>query len=220
MYDLALFPLNTVLFPGIPIQLHIFEPRYKLMIQRCMQENRPFGVVLIRQGVEAFGPLADPYPVGCSARIVQIDTLENDTYNITAMGDTRFRIMSLAREKEPYLTGEVEDFLFSDPTSIQVRQIIRTLHRPVHTYLRQLREIDNFEFDFGEVQLPDEPQMLLYLAAALLQIPPLEKQPLLAAESTQDLARQIYRLYQRENALLPWSKRFEDPDAERAAWLN
>jgi Lon protease-like protein len=74
-------------------------------------------------GVEAFGPLADPYPVGCSARIVQIDTLENDTYNITAMGDTRFRIMSLAREKEPYLTGEVEDFLFSDPTSIQVRQI-------------------------------------------------------------------------------------------------
>ncbi|HSG18664.1 MAG TPA: LON peptidase substrate-binding domain-containing protein, partial [Anaerolineae bacterium] len=50
MFELPIFPLNTVLFPGMPLSLHIFEDRYKLMIGKCLQERRAFGVVLIRQG--------------------------------------------------------------------------------------------------------------------------------------------------------------------------
>jgi len=58
MYELALFPLFTVLFPGMPLHLRIFEPRYRLMIKRCLDANQPFGVVLIRKGEEA----RDPWP--------------------------------------------------------------------------------------------------------------------------------------------------------------
>jgi Lon protease-like protein len=57
MFELPLFPLNTVLFPGMPLTLHIFEDRYKRMIRTCLKTRQPFGVVLVRHGQEAFGPL-------------------------------------------------------------------------------------------------------------------------------------------------------------------
>ena len=76
MFELPLFPLNTVLFPGMPLTLHIFEDRYKLMIGKCIQERQPFGVVLIRRGLEALGPVADTHSVGCMAFIRQVERLE------------------------------------------------------------------------------------------------------------------------------------------------
>ena len=60
MATLPLFPLNTVLFPGMQLKLHIFEERYKLMINSCIESNQPFGVVLIKEGREAFDPIAIP----------------------------------------------------------------------------------------------------------------------------------------------------------------
>ena len=67
MFELPLFPLNIVLFPGMPLSLHIFEDRYKLLIGKCLQERQPFGVVLIKKGIEALGPLAEPHHIGCTA---------------------------------------------------------------------------------------------------------------------------------------------------------
>jgi len=72
MFELPLFPLNTVLYPGTPLYLHIFEPRYQRMINLCLNEHRPFGVVLIRHGQEALGPLAEPYRIGCTADIIRV----------------------------------------------------------------------------------------------------------------------------------------------------
>ncbi len=77
MFEIPLFPLNTVLFPGTPIHLHIFEERYKQMINLCLQEQRPFGVVLIRNGMEALGPLAEPFHIGCTAEIAHVERLED-----------------------------------------------------------------------------------------------------------------------------------------------
>ena len=67
MITLPLFPLNTVLFPGIPVHLHIFEERYKEMISQCLEARVPFGVVLIKSGPEALGPAAagGGYVPGC-----------------------------------------------------------------------------------------------------------------------------------------------------------
>ena len=109
MYELPLFPLNTVLFPGTPLQLHIFEARYKKMVNACLQEQRPFGIALIERGAEALGPLAEPYPIGCAARVVQVQRLEQGRMNIVALGGERFRILSLDRQSHPYLVG-VEEF--------------------------------------------------------------------------------------------------------------
>jgi len=83
---IALFPLGLVLFPGAVIPLHIFEERYKLMINRCLESDGVFGVVLIRQGWEV-GPAAEPYDVGTFARIVKTERLDGGKLNLTLAGD-------------------------------------------------------------------------------------------------------------------------------------
>jgi Lon protease-like protein len=104
-YKLPLFPLNTVLFPGMPISLHIFEERYRLMIGRCIEQNGPFGVVLIREGREVGGEAA-PYPVGTTAAIGSNVQLDDGRYYLTATGQRRFRIQYFA-QRQPYLLASV-----------------------------------------------------------------------------------------------------------------
>jgi Lon protease-like protein len=105
IHKLPLFPLNTVLFPGVPITLHIFEERYRLMIARCLEQSGPFGVVLIRKGTEV-DPDAIPYTVGTTAQIGDSMRLEDGRYYLTAVGQRRFRIQYLA-QRQPYLLGSV-----------------------------------------------------------------------------------------------------------------
>ena len=104
--DIPLFPLNTVLFPGNTLPLHIFEERYKLMIGQCIAEKRPFGVILIREGAEVGGP-AEPVEVGTTARIVEAQKLDDGKLNVTVIGEQRFRVLGV-RRREPYLVGDVE----------------------------------------------------------------------------------------------------------------
>jgi len=104
--EIPLFPLNTVLFPGSTIPLHIFEERYKLMIGICIAEKRPFGVILIREGEEVGGP-AEPVEVGTTARIVEAQKLDDGKLNVTVLGEQRFRVLGV-RRREPYLVGDVE----------------------------------------------------------------------------------------------------------------
>src|SRR4029450_7854046 len=99
----ALFPLNTVLFPGMPLPLHVFEERYKLMVGRCLEEERPFGVVLIRTGQEGGGP-AVPHRVGTTAEIATAKHLDDGRMNLLVVGQERVRIRELVRQ-EPYLVG-------------------------------------------------------------------------------------------------------------------
>lgn len=105
--ELPLFPLNTVLFPGNTIPLHIFEDRYKLMIGECIAARRPFGVVLIREGKEVGSTATEPFEVGTTARIVEAQTLDDGKLNITALGLQRFRVLGI-RRREPYLVGDIE----------------------------------------------------------------------------------------------------------------
>ena len=106
MDRLPLFPLNTVLFPGALLPLHVFEERYKLMIGRCLEERTSFGVVLIRSGDEVGGP-AEPCDVGTTARIARLQRLPDGRMNLVALGQRRFRIFDLDHSG-PYLQGDVE----------------------------------------------------------------------------------------------------------------
>lgn len=103
--DLRLFPLQTVLFPGMRMPLHIFEERYKLMVRECIDEDAPFGVVLIRSGAEVSGG-AVPHDVGTTARIIQVEYLEEGRMNLFCIGEQRFRIIAV-NTTSPYLRGEV-----------------------------------------------------------------------------------------------------------------
>lgn len=199
MYELPLFPLNTVLFPGMPLTLHIFEERYKLMIGQCIESKQPFGVVLISDGVEALGPLAQPHEVGCTAYITQVERLSEGRMNIGAIGRERFRIHTLQSES-PYLVGQVEPYPFDDQEPDAQDQLARRLRPWIVRYLKALSQIEGLELDPAHV--PHEPITLAYLAATLLQLPAAEKQQLLVAERAVTLLDNLRTLYRREVPLI------------------
>jgi Lon protease-like protein len=198
MYDLSLFPLNTVLFPGMPLSLHIFEERYKMMIGLCLEKRQPFGVVLIKKGFEALGPLAEPHLVGCTARITQVERLDQGRMNIGAIGRRRFRILTIQRDL-PYLVGKVANYPLSSAEP-GTESAARRLRPWVVRYMDELAGVESLDFD--PIQLPGEPVSLAYLAAMMLRIPENEKQKLLTAVSAVQLLTEMRVLYRREVSFL------------------
>ena len=199
MFELPLFPLNTVLFPGMPLPLHIFEERYKLMIRFCMENSQPFGVVLIRQGREALGQLAEPYEIGCTARIIEVHPLAKGQMNIITLGENRFRILSTF-SRDGYLMGKVEWFPLEEAHSRNMASHAQRLLPWVKQYMQILSE--GSETDLEPEKLPADPVVLAYLAAVLVQIPPEQKQALLAEQRAIDLLGTMERIYRREVAML------------------
>ena len=105
--ELPLFPLRSVLCPGIALPLHIFEDRYRLMVGRCIEAGDPFGVVLIREGREV-GPIASQVAtVGTTAAIRQAGRYPDGRLDIVTVGQRRFRIEGVDASSEPYLIGRV-----------------------------------------------------------------------------------------------------------------
>ena len=107
--ELPLFPLHTVLCPGVALPLHIFEERYRAMVARCLDEGRPFGVVLIRDGREVGGGPTSIATVGTIAEIREAGKFSDGRYELLVVGADRFRIESVTVGREPYLLGEIEE---------------------------------------------------------------------------------------------------------------
>ena len=103
---LPLFPLDLVLFPGMFLPLHIFEPRYRLLMRRCSERESQFGVVLIRAGTEAGKP-AEPHRVGTAAAIVAVNALPDGRSFVVTKGERRFAIERVIDDDEPYLVAEI-----------------------------------------------------------------------------------------------------------------
>lgn len=199
MYELPLFPLNTVLFPGIPIVLHIFEERYKQMMNKCIGDRSPFGVVLIEEGVAEYGP-AEPHMLGCTAEIVQVERLDDGRMNIVAIGQNRFRILSTSRDK-PYLEGTVEDTpIVSDKSKATLDKLSVQLRTLLESYVEALHRLSDIQVNWD--QLPDEPVELAYLAAYVLQVESEEKQKLLAHDSASALLRSLISAFRTEVYLI------------------
>ncbi len=102
---LALFPLQAVLFPGATLPLHIFEPRYREMVGRCLEHEESFGVCLILEGEEVGEP-AVPHRIGTEAAIIASQRHGDGRYDIVVEGRRRFQVMRLDRVR-PYLRAEV-----------------------------------------------------------------------------------------------------------------
>jgi Lon protease-like protein len=115
--EIPLFPLGTVLFQGGALPLQVFEPRYLDMVSRCLKEDSPFGVVLIRSGSDTWrpgGPGPDLFEIGTQARIVDFNQLGNGRLGITARGERKFRIRSVSEQSDHLLIGKVS-FLPDEP---------------------------------------------------------------------------------------------------------
>lgn len=201
MYEIPLFPLNTVLFPGMPLPLHIFEDRYKEMVSDCLNSGQPFGVVLVEEGETGGDPLARPHMIGCTAEIAQVQPLDGGRMLILTVGRERFRIVRFDYGK-PYLVGVVEDAPLLDETEASLLEVTAELEPLVEEYLEILARAGSVEYE-GD-QLPEESLELIYLAATLIQLDAGEKQELLDADRASNLAHKLTRLYRRELELLRW----------------
>ncbi len=104
--QLPLFPLQTVLLPGGPLQLQVFEPRYLDMVGRCMRTGTPFGVVRILEGSEA-GAVSDIAMTGTSARIIDFHTLSNGLLGLLCLGERVFRLESRQEQPDRLILGQV-----------------------------------------------------------------------------------------------------------------
>ena len=104
--QVPLFPLNTVLFPGGPLPLRIFEPRYLDMISACVKNDSPFGVLLIREGGET-GP-ATTHEIGTLARVFDWYQGSDGLLGVTAIGEQRFRVITSFREASGLNVGSIE----------------------------------------------------------------------------------------------------------------
>lgn len=211
---LPLFPLNTVLFPGLVLPLHVFEERYRDLIQFLVDlpdgTPREFGVVAIHRGNEVVEPpsttsIGDDeqavtlYSVGCVASVRQVTHNEDGTYDIVAVGTRRFQIADLAEGSEPYLLAVVRPLAEdgADSEGDEAQALATRVLALFREYLEVLRPND----DLSE-QLPGEPQVLSYLVAAAAELTTDDRQRLLASPDTASRLRSEIRILTREKALL------------------
>jgi uncharacterized protein len=190
--QIPLFPLRTVLFPGMALPLRIFEERYKTMVAELLESGGQFGVLLIRDGEEVGGD-ATPFDVGTTARIEQASKLDGGRYAITARGTQRFRLLQMLPPR-PYPFGEVElvedDTTFSTPA---LGYAVETVRTTFPAYFRLALSLTD-QWARG-LKLPREPHPLVDFIAPWLQIEEEAKQRLLdiipASERVAQLAEVI-----------------------------
>lgn len=212
--DLPLFPLGqTVLAPSMPLPLQIFEPRYREMIAHCLETDRKFGVVLIREGEEV-GETASPYEVGTVAEITTANRLDDGRMLIETEGRQRFRIIERFYDRS-YLHATVE--LLDEQVGVleNALPLAAELQQLVFRYIGILRKLEDQE-DL-EVELPREPLDLSYLVLALLQVPDAERQDLLEARDAEVRLRREVQILRREVAIL---ERMIEPPTQSKSYFS
>jgi len=195
---LPLLPLSTVLVPGLVLPLHVFEPRYRVLVQALMSlpegATRQFGVIALRSAVRGADPRPDLYAVGCTAELREVTPYSDGRFDIVSVGQSRFRLSQVDDDAgTPYLTGVVD--LLDEPDG---RENLAELTSLVVRWFARYREQLRVEV----TQLPDDPQVVSYLitAAMVLDLP--ERQRLLEIPTTADRLQAETELLRRETALV------------------
>ncbi|MEU5879665.1 LON peptidase substrate-binding domain-containing protein [Spirillospora sp. NPDC047279] len=197
---LPLFPLGTVLYPGLVLPLHLFEDRYRMLVRDLLDrpEPRRFGIVGIELGHEVGADSARRLAeVGCVAELHTVTPHEDGRFDIVTVGGRRFRLKELDRSR-PYLRGEVE-FLPEEagtdpePVAHRVRLLFQMYRHRLSAAGAEVAE---------PLELPMDPVRLSYLIAAAVVLDGHEKQRLLQAEDAAVRLGMERDLLHRENRLL------------------
>ncbi|WP_121702856.1 LON peptidase substrate-binding domain-containing protein [Streptomyces sp. BBFR25] len=222
---LPLFPLNSVLFPGLVLPLNIFEERYRAMMRELLKtpedEPRRFAVVAIRDGFEVAqtapglpdptatlerGPTAgfgtDPlkafHKVGCVADAATIRERADGTFEVLATGTTRMRLLSV-EASGPFLTAEL-DPLPEEPGD-EAGALAEGVLRSFRQYQKRLAGARERSLATG-ADLPDEPGVVSYLVAAAMMLDTPTKQRLLQAPDTASRLRDELKLLRSETSII------------------
>jgi Lon protease-like protein len=185
--EIPIFPLNSVLFPGSPLPLRIFEPRYTDMISQCMKTNTGFGVCLIRDGKEV-GLAADFHEVGTLARITDFNMQRDGVLGVVVQGESRFRVQNFDIAKNQLITAEVE--YFDNEPTVSVPEEYQHLLEYVEPYEKSGQE--------SLSKLHDNASLLGFRLVELLPLRLSQKQyflqlhePLLRLERIEDVMGQL-----------------------------
>lgn len=218
---LPLFPLGTVLFPGLVLPLHIFEPRYRDLVRDLQalpaEQAREFAVVAIQRGweVDADGAGDAPAPVtsaaltlhevGCTAEVRQVTELPDGRFDLVTVGRRRFRITRVDPTAASYLVAEVEwqpEPGGQEEAADLLAPRVLASFRQYLGLLRDSRAVGSPAADEVGEQLPEDPTVLSHLVAATAALTLDDRQRLLAARDTAARLRAELRLLARESALL------------------
>jgi uncharacterized protein len=177
---LPLFPLGTVLYPGLLLPLHIFEDRYRQLVGDLLDgpEPRRFGVIAIREGRETgVDGVSALYEIGCTATLRRVARHEDGRFDLVTVGTERFRLAGLD-ESRPYLQGQV-DLLTEDAGDEEEAALAAEAVRGAFRgYLETLSQRDTVQVSLPD--LPDDPVLLSYLVAASMILDLPVRQSLLA----------------------------------------
>jgi Lon protease-like protein len=174
---LPVFPLPAVLFPGTPLPLHIFEPRYRELLADCLAADRRFGITPSGTAVEA----PEPGTVGCTAEVRVNQLMPDGRSNIVVLGGDRFVVTELLDEPKPYHVAAVDPF-DDDPASAPSAERAAELRAAFAHYAALVRELSDVEPE--EADLPDDPLALSFHVAAGIEVDAPIKQRLLVERST------------------------------------
>jgi uncharacterized protein len=199
---LPLFPLSTVLFPGMRLPLHIFEQRYRQLIADLLErpEPRQFGVIAIRKGRETgVDGVTALHEVGCVATLREVAAREDGRYDLQTVGAQRFRLLRLD-QSQPYFQGEIESLPDTMGDAAVAAYLTQRVQQAFRGYLNALA--DRGGGTINVTSLPDEPELLSYVVGAAMIIDLPDRQALLAAPDTVGRLRAERALLTRETAML------------------
>ncbi len=199
---LPLFPLGTVLFPGLLLPLHIFEDRYRKLVRDLLAgpEPRRFGVIAIRKGRETgIGGISALHEVGCTATLRHVTERDDGRFDLVTSGTDRFRLAGLDDSK-PYLQGVVDFLPDQAGDEMTASNAARAVQAAFRSYLSALTARGATQLAVPE--LPDDPVLLSYLVAASMIIDLSGKQALLAEPEAASRLAAERTLLSRETTML------------------
>lgn len=180
---MPLFPLNTVLFPYAQIMVHVFEPRYLEMIMECLREEKPFGVVLIKEGYEVGGG-AVPHLVGTAVRILGSTSSPDGSLNLRIQGERRFRIRKLDEDSRPFLMGSVEPVAEQDlDNSPRTMALVSRAREDFEAWVQMQISRNGSSV---QIKFPDDWAALSFAIANFLPLSNMQKQHLLELTETSE----------------------------------
>ena len=186
---LPIFPLPLVLFPGVTIPLHIFEPRYRRMLADCLERDRRFGIVFLAEGTSEES-LSVGGDVGCVAHIQSHDVLPDGRSNITVAGEERFTLRAFVSSPLPYHVGMVVPLQDADEPAAQLEPLATRVRERFERIARAARTISDDEED-AIPELPDDPALLAFRVASFIDLKVAERQRLLMSTSPGERLRTI-----------------------------
>ncbi|MGH9902287.1 MAG: LON peptidase substrate-binding domain-containing protein [Pyrinomonadaceae bacterium] len=188
--ELPLFPLPLVLFPGVPLPLHIFEPRYRQMLADVRVGNSLFGVSYFDASTSEYADRPPVGHVGCAAEVAEVQPLPDGRSNVLTLGLARYRVQSYVETDTPYFVGRLE-FFEDEPEEEEL--LNSRAHEVLSLFVRIANAVRTINDERASLpELPEAaPERLSFLVAAAMEMEAEAKQQMLELTSTSERLKRI-----------------------------